>query len=337
MGLRFIGGGRRAVVSAAFLAALFGCGGTATALAWNADSAVGAAVVDVNAAIGYKSESSAGTGIVLESSGVILTNNHVIRGATGIRVTDLGNGRSYAATVVGYDVSQDIAVLKLRGASGLKTIKAGSSLGIKVGQAVTAIGNARGGGSTPSAVRGRVTALGRSITAHNADGSPEPLKDMIETNAVTEDGDSGGPLVDSAGRVVGINTAATQRTRVAYAIPITRALAIAHQIETGHPTATNHIGPTPLLGLDVATSQSYGAPRAGVIVNLVLPGSPAQRAGLVAGDLVTEVAGEKVSSLAVLTSSLLHSSPNDSVPVSWIDQSGRHRHANVRLGSGPPQ
>ena len=303
-------------------------------------------LVDVNASLGYQSESEAGTGIVLTSSGEILTNNHVIRGATSVRVTDVGNGRSYAATVVGYDIAHDIAVLKLAGAAGLKTIPLGSSSGIKVGEAVTAFGNAGGVGGTPSAASGRVTALGRSITARDEDGTAEPLKNMIATSALTEAGESGGPLVDAAGRVIGIDTAgfggialpSGQTGSLAYAIPITQALSIAHSIEMGHLTATNHIGPTPLLGVDVLTATNTGsAHAAGVRVNLVLPGSPAQKGGLTAGDLITTVAGNKVSSPTTLASSLLHSSPKETVAVVWVDRAGRTRHGRVRLATGPSQ
>jgi S1-C subfamily serine protease len=321
--------GRRIVLSVAAAASLFGS-------ATRASAAGERGVVDVHTSLGYQSESSAGTGVVLTSSGEILTNNHVILGATSVRVTDLADGRTYPATVVGYDIANDLAVLMLRGASGLKTIGPAASAGLRVGQAVTAFGNAGGVGSTPSAARGRVTALGVSITATNENGSRERLQGMIETSAATMAGDSGGPLVDGAGRVVGINTAAVRNAlghTTAYAIPITRALSIASRIMSGHPTATSHIGPAPFLGLAVS-SRAHGA---GALVSVVLRGSPADRAGLAAGDLITAVAGRKISSLATLTKALLHSSPNDRVAVSWLDHSGADHHARIRLGTGPPQ
>ena len=324
----------RFVVVAAVLATSAACGGGALA---EPAGAPAAAVVDITATIGYKNESGAGTGIVLTSSGEILTNNHVIRGATRVRATDVSNGRSYAVTVVGYDVSADVAVLKLTGASGLKTISIGASSRTRVGEAVTALGNAQGIGGAPSAARGRVLALGTAITSYDSDGTSERLKDMIETNAPTQAGDSGGPLVDSAGGVIGVNTAGSPRTERAWAIPIARALAIATLIETGGLSATDHIGPTPLLGVAVATSQASPTPGNGVVVNLVLWGSPAQRAGVVVGDVLTTVAGRKIASPAALVASLLHRAPHDSVAVSWLDPYGRPRHAYVRLGTGPSQ
>ena len=139
--------------------------------------------------------------MVLTSSGEILTNNHVIAGATSIRVTDIGNGKTYSASVVGYDETLDIAVLQLQGASGLQTISIGNSSTAAIGETVIGIGNAGGTGGTPSAASGAVTALDQSITASDeADGSSEQLANLIEMNADIQAGDSGGPLVNSSGR-----------------------------------------------------------------------------------------------------------------------------------------
>ncbi len=141
-------------------------------------------LVDVNSTFSYQSAEGAGTGIVLTSTGEILTNNHVIDGATSISVTDLGNGKTYTATVVGYDNSQDIAVLQLQGATGLTTADIGNSSSAAVGQAVVGIGNAGGTGGTPSTAGGSLTALNQSITASNdLDGTNEQLSGLLETNA----------------------------------------------------------------------------------------------------------------------------------------------------------
>ena len=151
-----------------------------------------------------------GTGIVLTSNGEILTNNHVINGATSVSVTDIGNGKTYKATVVGYDESHDIAVLQLSGASGLTTATTGDSSTVNVGDSVVALGNAGGAGGTPSVAAGAVTALNQSITASDeSSGSSEQLTGLIETNADIQAGDSGGPLVNSHGQVIGIDTAAS--------------------------------------------------------------------------------------------------------------------------------
>src|SRR5208283_1514754 len=173
-------------------------------------SRVDPAIVDVNTVLSYENEEAAGTGIVLTSNGEVLTNNHVIDGATSIRVTDLGNSRVYTATVLGYDRPSDIAVLKLSGASGLKVATLGDSSAIRVGEAVVGIGNAGGAGGTPSVAGGSVTALDQSITATEQDGgNPENLIGLIEVDAYIQAGDSGGPLVNTAGKVVGMDTAAS--------------------------------------------------------------------------------------------------------------------------------
>ena len=172
-------------------------------------------LVDVVSTLGDQNATAAGTGMVLTSTGEVLTNNHVINGATSISVTDIGNGKTYTATVVGYDKSKDIAVLQLQNASGLQTVNLGDSSTVTVGQNVVAIGNAEGKGGTPSVVTGSVTALNQSITAGD-DGSSdsEQLSGLIQTNAPIQPGDSGGPLVNSAGQVVGIDTAASSSSQI---------------------------------------------------------------------------------------------------------------------------
>src|SRR6266702_6812290 len=200
------------------------------------------ALVDIVSTNSVQGATSAGTGIVLTSNGEVLTNNHVIRGATSIKVTDVGNGRTYTAKVVGYDASRDVAVIQLQNASGLTTANLGDSSSVQAGDAVTALGNAGGKGGTPSVATGTVTALNQGITASD-EGSgvnSEQLTGLIETNADIQPGDSGGALVNSYGQVIGMNTAASSGTQFqsasgqsaaqAYAIPIDHAETIAQQI-----------------------------------------------------------------------------------------------------------
>src|SRR6202011_639954 len=197
---------------------------------------------------GLQQAPSAGTGIVLTSNGEVLTNNHVIQGATSIKVTDVGNGQTYTATVVGYDASHDVAVLQLQNASGLTTASLGNSSSVQAGDNVVALGNAGGTGGTPSVATGTVTALNQSITASDqASGVSEQLTGLIQTNANIQPGDSGGPLVNSYGQVIGMDTAASTgytfqsqgqagQTQ-AYSIPINEATSIAQQIEAGTTSA----------------------------------------------------------------------------------------------------
>jgi len=173
-------------------------------------SRVDPGLVDVTSTLGYQQATAKGTGIVLTSNGEVLTNNHVINGATSVSVTDIGNGKTYKATVVGYDESKDIAVLQLSGASGLTTAATGDSSTVQVGDSVVALGNAGGVDGTPSVAAGSVTALDQSITASDdSSGTSEQLSGLIETNANIQAGDSGGPLVNSHGQVIAMDTAAS--------------------------------------------------------------------------------------------------------------------------------
>jgi S1-C subfamily serine protease len=317
------------------------------------------AVVNIDTNLGYQNASAAGTGIVLTSSGLVVTNNHVIRGATTIRATDVGNGRTYTASVVGYDVAADIAVLKLQNASGLKTARLGDSDDVRVGDTVVAVGNAGGAGGIPSSSNGTIVGVGRSITASDGQGASERLTGLIQTSAELQPGDSGGPLVDSSGRVIGIDTAASgigfrpsfgmwgdtsygNGTSYGYAIPINRVMALVEQIRAGRASATTHIGKTALLGVSIGSggySDFFGSDysSSGAIVQGVLQGSPAARAGLSVGDVITSVDGKRIASASSLTSLLLRRSPSQKVTVSWVDQDGGTHRASVRLMIGPPQ
>jgi S1-C subfamily serine protease len=298
-------------------------------------------VVDINTEIGYGAGQAAGTGMVLTPNGEILTNNHVISGATKISVTDVGNGKTYAAIVVGYDVTHDIAVLQLTGASGLATVNIAKTPA-STGAGVVAIGNAGGLGGTPSYAAGVVTAVNQKITASDAsNGTSETLTGLIETNANVQSGDSGGPLVNVKGEVVGIDTAAGAAYRFSnvnngFAIPIAQALQIATTIEAGHATATVHIGTTAMLGVQVASGQTYGA-ASGAVIAGVLSGGPAAKAGLTGGDVITAVGGHAVTSPTGLTTLLLGHKPGDKVSVRYLDQTGASHTVTVQLAAGPPQ
>jgi S1-C subfamily serine protease len=235
----------------------------------NAESIAGKvdpALVDINST--FPDAEGAGTGIVLTSNGEILTNNHVVDQSTSLRVTDIGNGKTYTGTVVGYDHSHDIAVIQLANASGLTTAKIGDSSANTTGEPVVAIGNAGGTGGTPSTAGGSIVGLDKSITAGDElDESSEQLTGLIEVNADVQPGDSGGSLVNSSGEVIGVDTAASEgfsfqgATADGYAIPINQAVAIAQQIESGAGSATVHVGPTAFLGVEIEPSgdQSGGA------------------------------------------------------------------------------
>jgi S1-C subfamily serine protease len=301
-------------------------------------------LVDVNSTFSYQGASGAGTGIVLTSNGEVITNNHVINGATSISVTDLGNGKTYKATVVGYDDTDDVAVLQLQNASGLTTASIGNSSSATVGEPIVAIGNAGGTGGTPTSAGGSITGLNQSVTASDAlDGLSEQLTGLIGVNADVQPGDSGGPLVNSSGQVLGIDTATSE----AFAIPINTAISIAKQIESSQGTSTIHVGSTAFLGVTVSSSGSAGgigsyfggsgAPTtSGATIAGVVSGGAASEAGLVAGDVITSFDGQTVATSATLTHLLVPLHPGDKVAVSWTDSSGTSHTATVVLQSGPP-
>ena len=330
MTFRRITGGAVVAVASCMAAALMLAQGAGAATS----TAAGIVVIDTNLA--YQNAAAAGTGMVLTSSGVVLTNNHVIKGATTIKVVVPSTHRSYTATVLGYDPAADVAVLQLSGASHLKTVTLGNSAKVRVGQAVTAIGNAGGTGTLASAT-GRITALRQTITAGDGQGSTEQLTGMIQTNAPLQPGDSGGPLVDASGRVIGMDTAASSNfvsrgsSTHAYAIPINGALTLEKQIVSGH-SATAHIGPTAFLGVSVQDGTQGGA-----LVTGVVPGSAADQAGLVAGDVITSLDGNSVATATALGGLMLHESPGASVPLVFVDQLGTEQTVTVTLGTGPPQ
>jgi len=299
-------------------------------------------VVNVETRLGYEQGAAAGTGIVLASSGEVLTNNHVIRGATTIRVVDPGTGRSYAATVLGYSVSADVAVLRLSGASRLRTATIGDSSKVRVGAAVTAVGNAGGQGGTPTVVTGTVTGLHQSITVGDDRGGATRLTDLIRTNADLEPGDSGGPLLDSSRRVIGMDTAASagfafrgSGSGDGFAVPIGRAMTVVKQIESRRSSATVHIGPTSFIGISAGDPDDTTV--AGALVGGVLTGSPAASVGLVAGDVITSIGGRSVASATALVNALLRTSPGQPLLVRWWDQTGHSRSGTIRPVAGPPQ
>jgi S1-C subfamily serine protease len=213
---------------------------------------------------------------------------------------------------------------------------------------VVALGNAGGKGGTPSVATGQITGLNASITASDeGSGTTEQLTGLINHNAPIQPGDSGGPLVNTAGQVIGIDTAAsntmqfrsTQSQTQAFAIPINEALAIGNQIQAGDGSSTVHIGTTGFLGVEVeqasnAAQQGIQA-GSGAAVEEVLQGTPAAGAGISAGDVITSVNGNSVSSPSSLQAALEQHHPGDRVTIGWTDQAGQTQSAGLTLANGP--
>lgn len=300
--------------------------------------AVDPVVVDINGTLAGGGE-VAGTGIVLTSSGIVLTNNHVIEDTSSLSLQVDGTGQTYTATVLGTDASDDVALVQMNGASNLKAASIGDSSSVNIGDPVVAIGNALGRGGTPAASAGNVTALNQTITAGDSTATAETLNGTIEVDAFIQPGDSGGPLVNANGKVIGIDTAAETQGRfaqsgsnVGYAIPINNAMTIVHQIEGGHSSSTVQIGTRGILGVEIAGNQSGS----GAAVSGVESGSPAANAGIAAGDVITSINGQPVSNPTQLQSALTGKHPGDSVTVGWSDAAGATHSASLHLEAGPP-
>lgn len=296
---------------------------------------VGPQVVNINTKLGYNNAVGAGTGIVIDPNGVVLTNNHVIAGATDINAFSVGSGQTYGVDVVGYDRTQDVAVLQLRGAGGLPSAAIGG--GVAVGEPVVAMGNSGGQGGTPRAVPGRVVALGQTVQASDSlTGAEETLNGLIQFDAAIQPGDSGGPVVNGLGQVVGMNTAASDNFQLSqggqgFAIPIGQAMAIAGQIRSGGGSPTVHIGPTAFLGLGVVDNNGNGAR-----VQRVVGSAPAASLGISTGDVITAVDGAPINSATAMADALNGHHPGDVISVTWQTKSGGTRTGNVTLAEGPP-
>jgi S1-C subfamily serine protease len=332
-------------------------------------------LVLIDTTIQYQSERAAGTGMVVNSSGLVLTNNHVIEDSTKITATVVSTGKAYPATVIGYDVTGDVALIQLQKASGLTTVPIGNSASVKDGNAVVALGNAEGQGSI-TATPGHVTGLDQTITASNegASVSTETLHGMIETNANIVPGDSGGPLASSAG-VIGMDTAGNdagyQQAAAGFAIPIDTALSIARQIAAGHTSSTVAIGYPPFVGIFIGTGPA-SSPQAqqqqeqqnggsgssqacytsnadltvpsviapvssGTLIIGTICGSPAASAGMTGGAVITAVNGQAVGSPDDLAGILARFHPGDTISVTWISPSGHRTTSSLHLTAGPPQ
>jgi S1-C subfamily serine protease len=294
--------------------------------------------------------------MVISPNGLVLTNNHVIDQATNVQATLAVSGKTYPARVVGYDTTDDVALLQLQGASGLKTVSLGDSSRVKFGQAVLALGNAGGRGGLPSTAQGTISGLNRTIQASDSGANTtETLHGMLQTNAGIQEGDSGGPLVNSSGQVVGMDTAANtsgfgnqSTATTGFAIPINHAVTIVDQIAAGHASATVHIGLGGFIGVQVGDASNsndwtcvqqggfgaYTPPvRTGALVCLVNSNTPAAAAGLTGGDVITSVNGQSVGSSAALTNLIASDHPGDQLAISYVDPNGGRHNTTIILSA----
>jgi S1-C subfamily serine protease len=276
---------------------------------------------------------AAGTGMIISSTGEILTNNHVVQGATTVKVTIESTNVTYDAKVLGTDSVDDIALLQIPNVSGLSTVSTDPTSSVTVGQKVTSIGNAEGTGNLVSAA-GPVSSTSITISVNDeVTGKPKKLANVIEVAADVVSGDSGGPLVSSSGKVIGIVTAASVASKnvTGYAIPISRALGIVSQIQSGTASANVHIGSTAFFGVNIADKQG----KTGITISGVVAGKPAAAAGLTAGDVITAVNGTSVLTPDQLTTAVRAHAVGDTISVTYTTPKGKVITVKVILVAGP--
>ena len=237
-----------------------------------------------------QAERSLGSGVILDKSGYILTNNHVVDQASKIQVQISGDTTKYTAKVIGVDEDTDLAVIKIDAGKELHFAKLGNSDGVQVGDWVLAIGS-------PFGLNATVTA--GIVSAKDRGGMGRQFQRFLQTDAAINPGNSGGPLVDMAGQVIGINTAILTGGRgyegVGFAMPSNTAISVYDQIVKSGRVTRGSIGVSfqEELGTNQITLKSLGAPY-GVVIEAVEPGSPAEKAGLKGGDVITAVNGAAV-------------------------------------------
>ena len=332
-------------------------------------------VVNVTATLTYDDETASGTGFVIDRTGLILTNNHVIRDATSVNVAVPATGQTYPADIVGVDVTADIAVLQIRPTAWLTAAPVGDSATVTAGSPVISFGNQAGSGGSPAVAPGVITGTGRTIQADDgAAGFSETLYAMLATTARIEPGDSGGPLAGVGGTVIGVDTAAgTAGADTGYAIPINTAMAAERLIIARQQGQGIILGVDGFLGVivgsgtarspaeqkaqerngtggaaapysaslcvpieaDVTTPGIIAPAPAGALVVGVLCGTGAATAGLAAGDVIIAANGRQVDSPDALTAIVGACRPGTVVPVIWVSTAGVLRTSQVRLGPAP--
>ena len=301
--------------------------------AMNVNACVGIATqITTNVWGQVASASASGSGFILTSDGYVVTNNHVVEGATSVTVK-LYNGDEYDAEIVGTDEMNDVALLKID-ATGLQTVTIGDSDQIEVGEEVIAIGNPLGE-LTFTMTAGVVSALDREI---NTDGKPI---NMLQTDVAINSGNSGGPLFDMNGNVIGITSAKYSGSTssgasiegISFAIPINDALRVIYDLQQyGHVTGRAYLGVT-VKDLDSSTGATYGLPT-GPMIRSVEAGGCAEKAGLQQGDIIIGFNGSEISSYTDLVAALNKCRAGDTVTIK-VYRAGAEVEASVTLDERP--
>jgi putative serine protease PepD len=292
-------------------------------------SRVEPAVVSISASVPvgrFGRGTAAGTGMVITSDGDVLTNAHVVEGATNINVT-IPNKGTHAATVLGMDVDNDVAVLKVSGVKDLPTVTLGSTKSLQVGDPVVAVGNALALTGSPTVTTGIVSALDRQI-----DTGTVTMRHLIQTDAAINPGNSGGPLLDSGGRVVGMNSAvAGDAQNIGFALSVDEIAPKLDSLEKGGGATTSAgsaSSSTPFLGVGLEDATN------GAAITGVVDGSPAAKAGLQAGDVIVAADNNAVASASELVAAVRAHKPGEKLSL-VIDHNGARRTVTATLTSQP--
>jgi len=287
-----------------------------------------------------------GTGMIITSNGLVVTNNHVIAAAVQsgtITVTRTGSTKSIPAVLVGTNPIDDVALIKVQGVSNLPTVTFGNSNGLVVGDAVVAIGNALGlAAGTPTVTSGIVSALGRTVTAGTTAAS-ETLDNMIQTDAAINPGNSGGPLLDSAGDVVGMNTAVagtlsdgSSAQNIGFAIPAATIESLLKTLKGGE-SVVNHgafIG-VEITSMNAELRAEYGfTVSSGAVVMSVITGTGAAAGGVHQGDVIVAINGTAITSAQDVSSVISALRPGDVITLRVV-RGTKHLTLHVTLGSAP--
>jgi len=270
-----------------------------------------------------------GSGVVIDRSGYILTNNHVVQGSSKVEVT-LSNGKVLPGKVLGTDLSTDIAVIKVD-AEELTPAELGDAEKLKVGQVVLAIGNPFGLAGGPTVTSGVVSALNRTIQSEKG-----VLEELIQTDAAVNPGNSGGPLVDTQGRVIAITTAIIPFAHgIGFAIPINTAKQVAQDLIEYGKVVRPWLG---IMGMDISKEMAsyYGLPvDSGVLVSRVVARSPAEYSGMEQGDIIVEADGASLKNMKELRKKILEKRPGDRLRMTVLREARRYTlEATLETGAG---
>ncbi len=303
-------------------------------------------VVDITTRLAYPPFGHlTATGVVIDAAGDVLTNNHVVANSASIRLRNPSDGRAYDGTVVATDLADDLALVRMAGATNLSGVQIGDSTHLAAGQTVYAVGNGEGSCGLPRVTRGTITALGRSTSISNeVNGDSLVLTGLILSKVDVEPGYSGGALVNDRGELIGILTAGHVAVSCncfssAFAIPIDKALPIVAQMRAGVASAAVHVGAAASLGVAAAASLAAAvAPYlTGALITYLVPGSPADRLGLELGNQIVRIDDCRVHSALDLVRELQNHRPGDTVRIRWTDGYWHEHAATTVLAAGPPQ